>query len=183
MVCAKLNAGYGAYYVTNGTGSAQIGPPGVAGPFGGLWQQIPGTIHLERFDMGGDGVAYNYPTGTNAGVNFRGESLNFTYNPGTGNASIGAWVSGEWIDYSVNVLATTNYSLVVPVASTNDGSAIHFELDGADVTGSLLIPTNPTGLNQLLPVKGVSLPSGHHTLRLVIDTIVAPSPSIRLRLM
>ena len=56
VVLQKLSAGYGAYFAATGTGSAQIATPGITGPFGGLRQQVPGTIRAERFDLGGKGV-------------------------------------------------------------------------------------------------------------------------------
>ena len=174
VVFQKLNGGYGASFVTNGTGAVQIGPTVGEGPYGGLWQQIPGTIHVERYDMGGEGIGFHYPRGTNDWSNFRNGGIEMSYDSHTGQSFIGWPVTGEWIDYSVNVLEAGRYSFVVPVASTAGGSLFHFELDGTDVTGPMTIPT--TGSYQTFqPIEkdGVYLPWGHHVLRLVMESIIA----------
>ena len=132
---------------------------------------IPGTVEVENYDLGGQGVAYNETDASNNGGAYRpseGVDLEGTTDVGFG-FNLGWTVPGEWLEYTVDVTAGT-YDVQVRVASASVGGTLHVELDGVDVTGPISFPA--TGAWQswtTVSASGVTLASGVQTLRLAID--------------
>lgn len=139
--------------------------------------QISGTattkIEFENFDKGGQGVAYNDATPTNdGGVTRTGESveLKSTSDSGGGFRS-STTAAGEFLEYTVNVIATGTYDLDFRVASQDPGATFHLDVDGVNVTGSIAVPdTNGFDTFTTVTKTGVFLTSGPHLLRLALDT-------------
>jgi predicted Rdx family selenoprotein len=141
-------------------------------PFGGTAGLIPGLIEAENFDEGGEGVAYHDQSSGNAGGQYRQTDVDITTTSDVGGGfALGFVQSGEWLKYSVSVAAAGSYTLDARVASSGTGGLFHVEVDGVDVTGPLAVP-NTGGWQtwQTISTGGISLTSGPHVLRLVIDT-------------
>jgi aryl-phospho-beta-D-glucosidase BglC (GH1 family)/PKD repeat protein len=109
------------------TNTQQAYPNGVA------WA-IPGTIEAVNFDVGGEGVAYHDTTVGNAGPGPRANE-NVDTEFGTTAGNVGWTVTGEWLEYTVNVSQATNYDIKVQVASSPGGGAYHIEFNGVNNTG------------------------------------------------
>ena len=81
------------------------------------------------------------------------------------------WVKAtEWVKYSVTVAATGTYAVDVRVASNGAGGTFHLEVDGANATGPITVPT--TGGWQVwrtITKTGVALSAGPHVVRVVMD--------------
>jgi len=142
-------------------------------PFSGTPYSIPGKVEAENYNTGGNGVAYgNTGSTTNQGGQYRSDGVGIEATTDTGGGfDVGWTATGEWLKYTVNVTTSGTYTFDFRIASANTGSALHLEVDGANVTGSLTIP-NTGGWQTWTDVtkSGISLSTGQHVLRLVIDT-------------
>jgi N-acetylneuraminic acid mutarotase len=150
-------------------------------PFLGSALALPGTIQLDNFDNGGEGIAYHDTTAANLGGGYRSGGVDIeattdviptaetASSPGAG-FNIGHIQSGEWMNFTVNVAATGSYAIDARVASAVSGGSFHFEIDGANVTGSMALP-NTGGWQSWSTVSSGSLnvTAGQHVLRLVIE--------------
>lgn len=139
-------------------------------PYQGVWQTVPGRVHVERYDEGGEGVAYHSPFGTNYGSYRTNETITAGYNSATGDATLAYTIAGEWVNYSINVLTSRTYSLALWNGVVGAAGTEHIEIDGTNVTGHMTVPVSGNW-SVHLPVKAdnVYLAAGHHILRLVMD--------------
>ncbi len=149
--------------------------PFVASPaFSGAPSQIPGQIEAENFDAGGKSVGYwNGATANGGGANYRpGETVYIENSSDTGGGyDIGNTNPGDWLNYSVDIATARAYTLQVRVANGVGGGVFHLNLDGQRVTPQISVPqTNGYQTWQTLEIPGIELPSGRHTVQLVIDS-------------
>ena len=148
------------------------GAPGST-PFGGTAATLPGTVELENFDVGGEGVAYHDLSAGNTGGEYRATDVDVKFATDTsGGYRIGWADAGEWLNYTVNVGSAGTYSVEVRVASGGAGGTFHLEVNGSDVTGPLAVP-NTGGWQAWSTVArtGVTLSAGVQVWRLVMDTM------------
>lgn len=144
-------------------------------PHGGGARPLPGTVQVEDFDEGGEGIAYhdtdpsdNVMNGYRpdpSGVDIEGCS------DAGGGFNVGWTWAGEWMEYTVDVASAGTYDLEVRVASGNGGGGtFHVEVDGANVTGALAVPNTGGWQNyQSVTHQGVQLAAGLHIMRLSLD--------------
>src|SRR5262249_29733613 len=147
-----------------------ITPPG-ASPYGGTPRAVPGVIEAEEFDEGGEGVAYHDSTVGNKGGQFRTADVDIeTTTDAGGGYDVGWTRPGEWLQYTVNVAADSQYDLTLRIASTGSGGSLHLEVDVAAVTGPIQVP-NTGGWQTWTAAPGGTVPlsAGSHRLRLVFD--------------
>ncbi len=148
-------------------------PGGNAGdtqtPYLGITTTIPGKIEAENYDLGGQNIAFNDITNANEGGSYRNDQVDIE--PcSEGGYNIGWVKAGEWLEYSVNVQATKNYTLEARVAAISAGRQFHLEVDGQNVSGSITVP-NTNGWQQWQTVSAnVSLTAGEQILRVVMDS-------------
>jgi hypothetical protein len=147
-------------------------PPSGQQPYGGTPWAIPGTIQAENYDTGGEGVAYHDTETANQGGAYRtdGVDIQATTDTGGGN-NVGWTAAGEWLEYTVNVTSSGTYSLSARAASAAGGGSMHVDRDGANVTGTMAIPS--TGAWQTwttVTSGGFSLSAGQHVLRVAVDS-------------
>jgi len=138
-------------------------------PYNGSPFAIPGTIEVEHYDLGGEGVAYHDATTTNDGDgNFRtteGVDIGVC---SAGGYDIGWTTAGEWVAYSVNVATSGSYDIQYAVASGGTG-AFHLEMDNVDITGTLNVSTGGWQTWQTLKKSNVQLIQGVHILKFVTN--------------
>ena len=143
-------------------------PPAQGGgtPYGGTPAAIPGTVEVERYDEGGEGVAYHDLDPANQAGSFRPNEGVDAWPGGLGYVQ-----AGEWLNYTVEVAASGTYDLEARVASPGQGGTFHVEFDGVNKTGAISVPgTGGWGNYQTVTKSGVSLTAGRHVVRLVLDT-------------
>jgi hypothetical protein len=105
---------------------------------------IPGTITLSNFDNGGEMVAYHdldaLHKGPAAGSDRQNEGVDVEGKGAT--ADIGYTISGEWMNYTVNVQNSGLYTLTLTTASALpiDG-VFHIESNGNYITKYVHVPT------------------------------------------
>lgn len=144
-----------------------------SGPYGGAPHAIPGLIEMEHYDEGPAGVAYSDLDEENQGVPYR-ENTQVDIE-GRDDASNGHGVGwargGEWLNYTVNVAKTGNYTVEFPVASNKKGGVFHLEVNGVDISGPIDVPdTGAWTTLEMITAENVKLASGVQTIRVVMDT-------------
>lgn len=129
-------------------------------------------IQAEDFDLGADGLGYHDTDSANIGGKYRTTGVDIESTTDTGGGyNVGFLKAGEWLNYTVNVSTAGTFNLDARVASLWAGSAFHVEVDGKNVTGTMSIPG--TGSFQswtTIRKSGISLTTGKHTLKLVIES-------------
>jgi hypothetical protein len=140
---------------------------GTEGPYGGTPAAVPGTVLAEKYDTGGQGVAYNVTSvnGTDNGFRSDGVDLETATAPATGN-DLGWTAAGQWFRYTVNVATAGTYTVSILVAAPAAvGDAFHISnSSGTNLSGSVAVPATG-GFQAWVTVKAtVTLPAGTQTL-------------------
>ena len=136
-------------------------------PFEGSPYLIPGTIEAEHYDLGGLNVAFGENTTTNqAGATYRNDPVDIGGEPG--NYNVGYIEAGEWLEYTVDVQESGQYTLDMRFAAADEfgGGSFTLRLDNEVVLESTT--TGTTGGWSLWSdrtVQGLSLLEGEHVLR------------------
>ncbi|MDB5255751.1 MAG: C-terminal target protein [Chitinophagaceae bacterium] len=132
-------------------------------PYAGIFGTIPGIIEAEKYDLGGQGIAFNDITTANEGGAFRTDAVDVE--PlGTGY-DVGYIVTDEWLEYTVNVTAGT-YKIEANVAAIAAGKTFRLELDGAPIANFTVPNTGAWGTFQLSTVNNITLTAGQKVLRI-----------------
>ncbi len=135
-------------------------------PFNGVRAMIPGIIEAENYDEGGEGLAFHETTLANeGGADYRDDAVDIEVN-GAGY-NLGYLSAGEWLDYSVIVEETADYTLAIEFAAAdeNGGGSFRILLDDQE-----LVPETATGSTggwtvwQELVLENIALTEGEHTL-------------------
>lgn len=140
--------------------------------YGGTAWAIPGKIEAEEYDLGGSNNAFYDSDEGNEGSSFRDDDVDIEETTDAGGGyNVGWTAEGEWLEYSVNVAASGKYNIAVRVAAEAGGKAMHIEMNGIDVTGSISVPATggwQTWTN--ITVEDVDLTSGPQIMKVVFDT-------------
>ncbi len=83
---------------------------------------IPGIINATDYDYGGEGVAYHDVEPENLGDGLRQDEGVDTQFSDNGGPNTGWIISGEWLEYTVSVNESREYSISVRVASNISGA-------------------------------------------------------------
>ena len=157
---------------SSGSGGGGSSSGGSSTPYSGTPASLPGTLQLEDFDNGPEGVAYHDVSTANEGGDYRNTAVDIESTDDTGGGyNIGYAYEGEWLAYTANVAASGTYDLEVRVASRGTGGTFHIEQDGVDRSGSFTVPDTGGWQNWVtLRRTGVTLSGGQRVLRLVMDS-------------
>lgn len=144
-------------------------------PAGNTLWLIPGTIEVEDFDPGGEGMGYHDTDATNNGGQYRlSEGVDIEITPdGSGSQYQVGWAkAGEWLNYSVKIATTGTYTLTLRAGAANGGTGgkVHIELDGVNVSGSINIINGIWLGYSTIIVPNISLIAGQHILKLMMET-------------
>lgn len=152
--------------------------------YGEVPATIPGIIEAEHYDVGGPGVAFLDLTTAGEGHNGdkaceRGDNVFITTAGPEDDGCVVAWTqSGEWLEYSVNVVETGTYAIAFRVAhgfagekGAERGTFKLKQVVGGDafvdLTENLAVPfTDDWQEYQVLEIDNVQLSSGPTVLRL-----------------
>lgn len=144
----------------------------IQSPFNGTAHVIPGTIQAEEFDFGGEGIAFHEETPTNLGGSYRGSEAVDIQNTGdnSGLYNVGWTDNGEWLEYSVFAEEDSIYNFTFRVATPNDNTSFHVDIDGTTVTSELQVGSTGDwqGYYDLI-VNSIALSQGNHVLRFAVD--------------
>ena len=134
-----------------GTGAAPVAPEERA-PYLGSPAVFPGKIEAENYDLGGAGVAYYDEDAENKGGVYRTDGVDSTGDAQTGY-QVGWTVSGEWLEYTVDVTIAQRYQWDARVASGGDNASFRLLLDGVDISGLAEVP-NTSSWETFTSIKG-----------------------------
>jgi len=158
---------------------ANATPSSTSTPYGGSPVQIAAsgstTIEAEKYDNGGEGVAYHdTEAAQNGGAAFRTtEGVDVYADAAASNGMGVGWTNGgEWMKYTVNVAATGSYTLGVRVSDTSSfTNALHVsDTNGTNLTGSINVQnTGGWTIYQTTSPVTVSLTAGTHVLQVYED--------------
>lgn len=128
---------------------------------------IPGTIGVENFNQGGEGVGYHDRDSRNNGGRYRlTEGVDIEQDH-EGGYDVGWTNPGEWMAYTVNVLHSGMYYIDARVGSPgnpNGGHNFHFEFDGKTVGDTLTCPNTGGWQNWTNVRESVYLTKGVHLM-------------------
>src|SRR6266850_3453977 len=184
-------SGHSATILLKANATAPTAPPANAAssapvptPYTGTTIALPGSFEAENFDTSGAGVAYHDNVKGNAGGQYRtSEDVDIIVSTDSlgGGYVVKNFETGEWLAYTVNVAASAQYDIALRVTSGFSNSAFHIEIDGVNVTGSVLVPNTGGWSNfQWVGKQGVPLTAGRHVLRIVADQQYFDLNSIRI---
>src|SRR5215510_13499198 len=111
-------------------------------PFGGTPVALPGRIDAEKFDNGGEGVAYHDTTAGNSGGQFRNTDVDIEA-ASEGGYDVGWASAGEWLNYTVSVASAGTYTVNLRVASPS-GASMHVGFNSASSVWTV-VPVPYTG--------------------------------------
>ncbi len=141
-------------------------------PYTGTAITIPGTIQVENYNTGGEGIAYHDDSAGNIGGAFRNDDVDIENTLDTGGGANVGWIGpGEWLKYSINASTTKAYSANLRLANLSAGGSLHLEIDGVNVTGPIGIPnTGNWQTFQTVTATTGQITSGLHILKIVFDS-------------
>jgi len=195
MTNVRLNAGVQVLQVVEDTGGFNWRSFAFAtsAPFAGSAALVPGTVLAQNYDDGGEGLAYHDADSADQGVatgcTFRaseGVDIEGTSaNPSAAN-HVGWTAAGEWLDYTVDVLKTGQYTVTAAVAAPAAGASFRL-FSGANLLGTFSVPSTGSWTQfQNVTLPNVTLTAGIQTLQVVEDSggfnlaslVIAPKPNL-----
>src|SRR5204862_2635784 len=143
--------------------------PAPTAAYSGTPVALPGRIEAENYDKGGEAVAYRDLTAGNSGGAYRTDNVDIrAITDGTAGYAVKTVRAGEWLNYSVNVVAAGTYALDLRIGSSGPGGTVHLSVDGTDVTGPIVLAgTGGWSVWQTITRTGGGLPAGAHRLKTV----------------
>ncbi|GAB3032777.1 glycoside hydrolase family 11 protein [Natronobiforma cellulositropha] len=140
-------------------------------PYGGTPHAIPGRIQAEEYDEGGPDVAYSDNTSENEGGAMRTDQyVDISSGSGGSGYSIGHIEAGEWVEYTVDVTQSGEYTVDALVASDSDGGAFNLEVGGQDISGDVSFgATGGWDTWETVSTSGVSLSAGQQVIRVSMN--------------
>lgn len=135
---------------------------------------IPGTIELEDFDEGGQGVAYDDLDPENQEKKqppYRSTGVDLEWrDAASGKFNLGWTRPGEWLVYTVDVKTAGTYRIDMQVACKGPGGTFHLEFNGVDSSGPITVP-DTGGWEHLKPFshQGVKLKAGRQIMKVVMS--------------
>lgn len=133
---------------------------------------LPGRIEAERYKQGGEGLAFHDLTPGNAGQAYREDDVDIQKTKDNSGAYNVGWIAAhEWTAYDVTAADDLTVAFNVRVASPYRDKRFYLELDGVNITGSIVVPQTGGWQKWDMVASGpVSISSGHHVLKLVAET-------------
>ncbi len=143
-------------------------------PFNGTAHTIPGRIEAEEYDKGGEGLGYHEANsnGNQSTATFRNDEVDMEPTQDVdGDYNVAYTLTGEWLEYTVDVERAGDYDLDIRVAKEGDGGLFHIEMDGVDVTGPISVPnTGGWQVWETVTLNDVNLTAGEHVMRIAFDS-------------
>ncbi len=153
-----------------GTGACVAGTPGTLSPCSGTPVAVPGQINAERFDNGGEGVAYHDSDAANNGGQFRTTGVDIETSS-EGGYDVGWIAAGEWLNYTVNVTSAGSYTVQLRVASPG-GASLHVGFNGpsAGQWKTVAVPATGGWQNWTTVSVPVTLGAGTQQMTVLFDS-------------
>ncbi len=139
-------------------------------PYKGVAQELPGTVEMELYDEGGEGMAFHDSDDKDEGKAFRTEDGVDIEEFETGKYALGWTANGEWVEYTLNVKYTDSYTWTAYAASGNDGSAFKLYIDDKAISETIKVK-NSGDWKTFKEYEGRTdeLEAGKHILKVAIE--------------
>jgi len=139
-------------------------------PYGGKAVVLPEKVEAENYDEGGEGFAYSDTDDKNEGKEYRNDGVDVVDNQ-KGGYAIGYTKSGEWLEYTVEVLKDAEFGIVASASNGNGNFEFDVLSDGkklATLSGS---KTADWDTYTMIESKSkVSLTKGKHIIKVLFNT-------------
>jgi len=151
-------------------------PPVQEGPFGGRPAAIPGTIQMEDYDVGGEGIAYHDSDAASSGGQYRTDGVDIESCGDSGGGFDVGWTSaGEWLRYTVDVATAGTRTVSFRVASVSavgtTAGRFHMQTaSGTNLTGTINVPGTGGWQAYATITANITLPAGQQVLELFEET-------------
>lgn len=144
-------------------------PPKTRSAFPGDPHPIPGTIQAEDFDTGGEGLTFHDTDAENVPGAYRTDTGVDIEARDDGGFQVTDVVSGEWLEYTVDVQEAGRYEITAYIASVDGGG--RFEFVFGDEDSGILRPVS-TGSEQTLAAISTTmdLDAGEQVFRMDLLT-------------
>ncbi|MBS1817922.1 MAG: carbohydrate-binding protein [Acidobacteria bacterium] len=151
------------------SGGTTSGSTGTSTPYLGSPVNLPGTVNAQDFDNGGEGAGYHDTSkGNNGGADRSGD---VDIEPSSDGGNNVGWIEGgEWLNYSVNVTTSGNYTVQLRVASPSGGGSMHVGFNKSNVWTAASIPATGSWQTWTTVNVPVTLTAGTQLLTLGFDT-------------
>ncbi len=134
-------------------------PAQVAYP-NGIPHPIPGTIELEDYDIGGEGISYHDQDPTNRGyTNYRTDEW-VDIESRDGSYTLGYTGGQEWLEYTTDATAGT-YDIALRVATISSATSIELKLDNEILTTVNLPNTGGWGTFETVTIPNITITGGN----------------------
>ena len=110
--------------------------------------EIPGIVQAENFDQGGEGFTFHdSDTNDQGDAKYRTDNEGLDLVKGNNGTAIGYTASGEWTEYSVNVVEPGEYSYEATVSNggSSNGSFTIYLMKGTTKTSLAKVTITPSG--------------------------------------
>ena len=166
-------------------GAAAFAPPTPREPFKGEALAIPGKIQAEDFDIPGTGNANKTfydtdsenhscsDTDVSECSDYRKDTGVDIYKKSFGNV-VGYNRNGEWLEYTVKVAKSGDYTMFAYVASNNGTASFQLLMDGKAITDTIVAPATTSSEGNFDSFdkiqRNVTLTEGEHILRFQVTS-------------
>lgn len=138
--------------------------------YGGKAPVLPAKIQAEDYDEGGAEFAFSDSDDKNEGKEYRNDGVDIVDNK-KGDYSIGYTKSGEWLEYTVEVLKDAEFG--IEASASNGSSSFDFDVlsDGVKLTTLSGSKTSDWDTYTMVESKSkVSLKKGKHVIKVLFNT-------------
>lgn len=140
-------------------------------PYKGIIQ-VPGTLEVENYDVGGEGESYHDTDPENKGNEYRTDGVDMG-SFSSGLINIGWTANGEWLEYTIDVAETASYDMDIRYSAGRTAPAkVGLELpeEGKVLFSNFTLPlTANWDTYTTITKKNIPLTKGKHILRLNIS--------------
>ncbi|SHE33019.1 Aryl-phospho-beta-D-glucosidase BglC, GH1 family [Mariniphaga anaerophila] len=136
-------------------------------PFNNTLSIIPGIIEAEDFDKGGEGFTYHDTNEINLAGAYRPDEGVDIYDRQGNGFHVGNALPGEWLEYSVNVLAEGWYNVTAHISTYYGGGQFQIEVDTVS-SGPVRVKASNSPLNTLPNSTKMYLYPGNQIMRFTV---------------
>jgi len=141
-----------------------------AGPFYGTPVTIPAIIQAENYNGGGENIGFHDTDERNEFGFYRWDAVDIDKIAGTtSDFCISSIADGEWLNYAMTIPSSDLYDISIRLSSLVRTAKFHLELDGVDLTGTILVPYTGSGW-RIVNAEKIPLNAGTGNLRFHVDS-------------
>jgi len=153
------------------TDSVTITALGNGTPYSGSPVVVPGRIEAEKYDKGGEGIAYHDVDANNIGLAFRPNEGVDIEGANDGGFDVYWIVAGEWLEYTIEVKEEGTFEIIPYMTTVPGFGTFTTFVNNVPVGSSISVPHTGGWQNwTAFPVGTVFLEKGKHIVRFEFDS-------------